>query len=67
MGCFGGVFDFDRTDLDYLEPFQINEDTLIYLIKKTEQPTANSVHLLYRNGNNNASKSEKDDQYGQVT
>ena len=59
--------DYDGTDLDCLGPFKINEDTLIYLIKKTEQPTANILHLLYRIGNNNASESEKDDQYGQVT
>ena len=34
------------TGLNCLDPFQINKGTLIYLIKKTEDPTANSVHII---------------------
>ena len=60
-------FDYDGMDLDCLEPFQINEDILIYLIKKTEETTVNNVHLIYWNGNSNTSESEEDNQYGEVT
>ena len=49
-GFLAKPFDYGRTDLDCLEPFHINEDKMIYLIKKTEQPNTNNVHLIYRNG-----------------
>ena len=39
-------FDYDGTDLDCLEPFHINKDTLVYLIKKTDHNTSNNVHLI---------------------
>ena len=60
-------FDYDGIDLDCLEQFQINKDTLIQPKKKTDQPNANNVHMIYRNGNNNTSESKKDVQDGSVT
>ena len=60
-------FDYDGTDLDLLEPFQINKDNMIYLIKKTEHPTVNNVHLIDRNSHRTASEREGDNQDGQVT
>ena len=59
-------FDYNRTDLDCLDPFKINKDLLIYLTNNTDQNTSNNVNLIYRNGNINVSASEEDDQYGQV-
>ena len=51
--------DYDVTALDCLEPFQINKYTLTRT--KTKKPTANNMHLIYRNRNRNASESEEDD------
>ena len=42
-------YDYDGTDLDCLDTFQINKDTLRYLINNTEQPTSNNMHLIYQN------------------
>ena len=51
-------FDCDKKGLDFLEPFHINEDTLIYLVQKTDQPTANNMNFIFRNRNNNAYESK---------
>ena len=53
-------------DLDFLGPFNINKYIHIYLIKKTENPTANNVHLIYRNRNIETPEREEDDQDGQA-
>jgi len=42
--------DFDG-NVDNLEPFQINEETLCYMIKRTPQPSANNVQLIRKEGN----------------
>ena len=49
-------YDCDRTDFYFLETFQFNEDTLIYLINNTEHTTANKVHMVYWNSNSDASE-----------
>ena len=47
--------DYNGTDFNCLDPFQITEDILIYLINNTEQPTINSVCLIFLNGSSNFS------------
>ena len=41
--------DYDG-DENNLEPFQINEDSLCYMIKRTPQPSANNVKLIRKEG-----------------
>ena len=66
MDYFPEPSGYDGTGLDFLEPFKINKDTLIYLIKKPEHLTANNMRLIYRKGNIDASESKEDDQDVQV-
>ena len=54
-------FDYDGTDLDCLETFQIKGDKLMCLIKKTEKPSANTVYMIYHNSKSNAFEIKVDD------
>ena len=48
---FSKPYNHDGMGLDFLDSFQNNEDTLVYILKTTEQPTANNVHMIKRNDN----------------
>ena len=57
--CLAEPDNYDRTNKDVLEPFQINEETLIYLIAQTKQPPDLNIMLVKKNA-----EAEDDDNQG---
>ena len=53
--------EYDGTNDDVLEPFPINEETLIYLIKNTEQPTVLNVRMVNKEDGEEDSDDEGSD------
>ena len=52
--------EFDGENDDLLEPYMVNEETLIYLIENTEQPSDLNVEIVKKSTGNSDTESEAD-------
>ena len=57
----GEPTEYDGTNDDVLDPFVINNDCLIHLLKNTEQPAELNVRMIMDPGQENDGETDDDD------